>query len=48
MKFTKNNNPNRKRRSRKTYTETQIEQTTAMFTDKKLGYKIPADTYQNK
>lgn len=46
-KFTKGNNPNRRRHYRRPdLNERMIMATKAMLIDKKLGYQIPAETYE--
>ena len=49
MKFTKYNNPNRKRTHKKLdYTERMIAATKEMLIDKHVGYNISAEYYENK
>lgn len=46
MRFTKYNNPNKRRRHcRKSYTDRVIDKTTEMLTDKMLGYNAPLEVY---
>ena len=46
MKFTKYNNPAKKRkRVNKSYTDRCIDQLTGMLIDKKLGYEAPVSIY---
>ena len=47
MKFTKYNNPAKKRkRAKKSYTDRCIDQLTGMLIDKRLGYEVPVSTYE--
>lgn len=50
MKFTKYNNPNKKRRSyrKPDYTERMIAATKEMLIDRHVGYNISAEYYENK
>ena len=46
MKFTKYNNPAKKRRRvKKSYTDRRIDQLTGMLIDKRLGYEVPVSVY---
>lgn len=49
-KFTKYNNPNKKRKAKRKldYTERTIAACNEMVLDKQLGYDIPAVFYQEK
>lgn len=46
-RFTKHNNPNKKRK-KKSYNDRWIDATKEMLTDKKLGYEIPSSFYKEK
>lgn len=47
MKFSKHNNPAKKRKgTKKSYTDRCIDQLTGMMIDKRLGYEVPGNTYE--
>lgn len=49
MKFTKYNNPNKKKRTtKKSYTDRTINAAKEILQDKKLGYNVTPEFYEKK
>ena len=46
MKFTKHNNPRKRRKPRKDYNERAIEAAKGAVIDAKLGYKVSPEAYK--